>query len=233
MNGRPPCIGLRSDVATPRSSRTTIVSFPDGTEAIANGSFEDGTGPGGTFAPDANGIMLLANGSTAMPAWLVIDNDRFRQNIAWISNSNRFVPNATTDGTHFVDLTGNDNQDPNHHFGVLRQVFPTVDGALYQLSFAMAVSNPNNGGPIRVTAGIASAADEREYFQMDCGPWNSTLPGTQWKTCAGRFIAASNSTVLKLYGQLGTHFIGLDSVSAQCVAPLGLHAFCGQIGRPR
>src|SRR5450755_236096 len=79
---------------------------PDGVNLLANGSFEDGTSPGGPFKPNSQGFMSLQSGSTSLPGWTVVDNTRFGQDIAWLQNANSFVPNGATDGTHFLDLTG-------------------------------------------------------------------------------------------------------------------------------
>ena len=92
-----------------------------------------------------------------MPGWSVIDNTG--QDVAWLQNANPYVPNAATDGTHFVDLTGmSDKTDANGHFGVLAQPFQTIPGALYELSLDIGVSNPNYKGPISVRVGISNTS---------------------------------------------------------------------------
>jgi len=33
--------------------------------------------------------------------------------------------------------------------------------------------------------------------------------------------------LISIYGEQGTHYIGIDNVTVQCIAPLGRHAWCG------
>ena len=53
------------------SCNSPIVSWPDGQNVLANGSFEDGTGPDGPFKPDGSGVMIVLPSSTAIPSWTV------------------------------------------------------------------------------------------------------------------------------------------------------------------
>ncbi len=206
------------------SACTTLVGFGDGVNVLANGSFEDGTQPGGPFKPQF-GLMSLPPNSTTMPAWTVLASSG--QDVAWVQNANGFVPDGATDGTHFVDLTGTLDKADNGHFGGIKQAFPTAKGVPYELEYDIMVSPvPSYSGPIAVRARISSAADEIDYVTASC-PFNPSPTAKQSMSCTLRFVARSDATTLKLFGEEGKRYIGLDRVSVQCVAPLGVHAWCG------
>ena len=207
-----------------------LVSWHDGVNLIVNGSFEDGTGPGGPFKPDPTtpGIMSLKSGSTSLPGWFVIDNPRFGQDIAWVQNQNGPVPDGAHDGTHFLDLTGaSDKADPNGNFGVIRQSFATIPRVPYVATVFIGVRNPGHPGPIRVRMAMsATNSNLVEFAQVTC-PYNPAESGNQWVACTLNFNANSDSTLVSIYGELGKDYIGIDSVSVECIAPLGRHAWCG------
>ena len=172
--------------------------------------------------------MSLQSGSTSLPGWTVVANTRFGQDMAWLQNANNFVPNGATDGTHFLDLTGaNDKPDPNGHFGVIRQSFATIPRTRYWASVDIGVKNPEFSGPIQVRLAMsATSSNLAEYAQVTC-PYNPSASGIQWTTCSLEFIANSDSTLISIYGERGTRYIGIDNVTVQCIAPLGRHAWCG------
>ena len=205
-----------------------LTSWPDGVNLLIDGSFEDGTGADGTFKPNAQGVMSLQSGSTSLPGWTVVDNTRFGQDIGWLQNANNFVPNGATDGTHFLDLTGlSDKPDPNRHFGVIRQSFATIPHTRYWVSADIGVRNPVYPGPIQVRIAMsATNSNLIEYAQVTC-PYNPQAAGIQWTPCSMEFTANSDRTLISIYGEQGTTYIGLDNVTVQCIAPLGRHAWCG------
>ena len=204
-----------------------VVSFPDGQNVLANGSFEDGTQPGGVFQPNQDGVMSLPPDSTTMPGWTALGTKSLNQDVAWLQNANSFVANGATDGTHFLDLTGlHDAPLPDGSFTAVRQTFATAARMPYELSLDIMVSPPRFAGPITVVALISKAPGEQAYAQAECGPFNPTAPGNHSTTCRLRFTAVTASTTLTLVGTAGTHYIGLDRVSVECVAPLGRPGFC-------
>jgi hypothetical protein len=210
--------------------RSGVVSWPVGDSLLANGSFEDGTEPGGVFKPNGDGVMSLptADGAT-IPGWTVLVVQSRGQDVAWVQNANRFVPNGATDGTHFLDLTGlHDIPLPNGGtFGAVRQTFATAVNKPYHLSFDIMAAPPSFGGPITVDASISRTPGEAPYAHTTCGPFNPTTPGNQPKTCGLDFKAATASTTLTIVGTAAAHqYIGLDHVLVQCLAPLGRSGFC-------
>ena len=209
--------------------RSGVVSFPDGVNVLANGSFEDGTQPGGVFKPNGDGVMSLTTADgAAIPGWTVLVAPHSRQDVAWVDNANRFVPKAATDGSHFLDLTGlNDAPLPDGSFGAVSQTFGTTVNKRYHVSFDIMVTPPSFGGPITVDALIKRTPNDAAYAQTTCGPFNPTTPGNQAKTCGLDFTAATPSTTLTIVGSAAAHnYIGLDHVSVECVAPLGRSGFC-------
>lgn len=210
--------------------RSRLVSWPDGVNVLANGSFEDGTGPGGVFKPNGDGVMSLptADGAT-IPGWTVLVAQSRGQDVAWGQNANRFVPNGATDGTHFLDLTGlHDIPNPNGGtFGAVFQTFATTVDKPYHLSFDIMVAPPSFGGPITVDASISRTPAEPAYAHTTCGPFNPSGTGNQHQTCGMDFTARTPSTTLTLVGTAAAHnYIGLDHVSVECIAPLGRPGFC-------
>lgn len=207
------------------SSCVLLAGFADDQNLLTNGSFEDGT-----FNPPANGVISLPLGSKAMPGWTVIG--KLGNNVAWLQNVNDYVPNAATDGTHFVDLTGNPDTAVAGQFGGLAQPFQTLPGVLYEVSLDIGVSKSPFGGPISVKVEISNTSNGEKYYEATCGPFNNPeAQGPQWMMpkCTFRFHAASDNTTLTIYGALGTYYIGVDNVTAECVAPLGRHAWCGTV----
>ncbi len=210
--------------------------WADGQNVLQNGSFEDGTEPDGPFKPNSYGLMSLLPGSTTIPSWTVTGTPGGvnGEDVAWLQNDNQVgVPYATTDGSHFLDLTGsNDKRGPDKYFGGVTQAFPTVVDFDYHVFLDIGVfnntSNPvkNFPGPISVIVGWSGPSREH-YSEQTCGPWNPTAEGAQWQTCDLRFRARSANTTVWIYGgPQGTRYIGLDKVSVQCDAPLANHAYC-------
>ena len=231
---------------------TSIVTWADGQNLLRNGSFEEGTEPGGPFIPDTHGVMSVptppTDGTVIIPGWIVTGVPG-STDVAWIQNANSYVRDATTDGSHFLDLTGVFNHQVSNGtgvFGGVKQVnIPTVVGFNYHVSFAIGVFNPTYKGPITVVATLSGPNGENS-FETSCGPYDPSEPKAQWKQCesAGTvfnpclaetetscFKAVSTTSRLTIYGkgqkaQDATQYIGLDSVLVDCVAPLGLHGLC-------
>jgi len=223
---------LAACIATVLSSCGTVppvplTSWPDGVNLLVDGSFEDGTGPDGPFKPNPQGVMVLQSGGT-LPGWTVAVNTG--QNMAWIQNANSYIPNGASDGTHFLDLTGLADKAVNGNFGVIRQSFATIPRTRYWAAVDIGVKNPEYPGPIQVRIAVsATNSNLVEYAQVTC-PYNPTAPGIQWMLmppCNMEFTANSDSTLISIYGEQGTHYIGIDNVTVQCIAPLGRHAWCG------
>src|SRR5712664_3534794 len=108
---------------------TELASWPDGQNVLVNGSFEDALG---TFNPNV-GFMLIKPEQTTIPGWTV--TGAANQNVAWYQNKNSDGLRAT-DGSHFLDLTGENAKDSSNHFGGVKQTlpFPTVVGHTYHVS---------------------------------------------------------------------------------------------------
>ena len=91
------------------------------------------------------------------------------------------------------------------------------------------VFNPDFPGPISVLALISNGTPDQAYARTTCGPFDpdhKARPGNQSMTCALSFTAGAANTNLTFIGTQGSHYIGLDNVSVQCVAPLGRPGFC-------
>jgi hypothetical protein len=125
------------------SSNSQIFSWPDGQNVLANGSFEDGTGPGGPFKPDGSGVMVVTPGSTTIPSWTVTGAAGVE--VAWLRDVNDYVPKgdgfaadraaqtttASTQGDRKSD-GHNRGIDSVVYVGALASVAPTHPGGRAQ-----------------------------------------------------------------------------------------------------
>lgn len=204
--------------------RGKLASFGDGVNVLANGSFEDGTTPDGPFKPNANGIMSVVPGATTIPGWVV--TGKAPQEVVWARDSNDFVPNAATDGKHFLDLTGvGDVALSNGSFAGVSQTFATIAGKPYILTFDIGTFRPNFPGPIAVHVSVSNGFNDPLYGEMSC-PFDTTTPGPQWAHCSMNFTARNASTTIRIFGEKGQRYIGLDKVSVECFSPLGRTGYC-------
>jgi hypothetical protein len=206
--------------------RSGLVRFPDGQNVLADGSFEAGDLT--PNVPNIQGLMSLKGSDSTMPAWTVVAERGL--DIAWLDPDNPFLHGIASDGSRFLDLTGmSDKPGPiSGQFGGVRQTFTTKVGKKYALFFDIGVlngGNPNFSGPITVRALIGPEIGTQTPLSPDCS-FNPTDPGARWWTCQFRFTADTASTTLTIVGQAGKQYIGLDKVSVQCVAPLGMRGFC-------
>ena len=191
-----------------------LPGWEDKQNLLVNPSFEDG----GPFVSNkAQGVMSLPPDDQTMAGWKVVANGALRQDVAWIDKSNSFgIP--PSDGNRFVDLTGWNDAPVGGPFGGVRQSIPTVSGFDYVVRFNVGVSS-NWPGP--VTVGIIWGASP----PFVC-PSFDPKAGVPWNTCEHQFKATSAETDLTIFGASGTHYIGLDKVLVDCVAPLGRHDLC-------
>src|SRR5678815_3121637 len=87
--------------------------------AFTNGSFELNSGGG---CDSGGGFTTLSAGSPCITGWSIGPNNLDYINSYWVAQ----------DGTHSVDLNGNQNATS------ISQTFDTIAGGLYLVSFAMA-----------------------------------------------------------------------------------------------
>jgi len=213
-----------------------LASWPDHQNILLNGSFEDGTGPGGPFKPDQGNppaFMSIRPGETTIPNWTVTTGPPGVE-VAWAQNDNGPIPNATTDGSHFLDLTGvRDCPGCGGQYGGVTQQFQTKVGYAYHLYFKIGLYGTLYAGPITVVATVSGPGGQNSA-SLTCGPFTWTDRGPGWKVCetldGQYFKAGSTTTTLTITGYAPKDkpqfYIGLDSVLVDCVAPLGRHYFC-------
>lgn len=175
-----------------------------------NGSFETGSFVDNTGAKTDS----LAQGSTAMTGWTVIGGG----DVAWEGPGNPYTI-TPSDGSYNLDLTGYTDHPP---FGGVSQVFDTVVGHTYSLSFDVGNSGRYNGGGATVNAmvgalGVAGLPSNSYAVLQDYSFTNSGLDPNDpdhsfWATGSTQFTALTGSTQLNLVGTQGGAFIGLDNV---------------------
>lgn len=196
---------------------TRLVTWPDEQNRLKNGSFEEGA-----FAPNQNNVMPVQPGNTAIKEWEVMVNKASSPDIVWLQNGNGFFI-TTPDGNRFLDLTGNETV-LNGPFGGVRQFFQTATGFDYRVRFNVGVAM-NFPGPVTVTVKWGTSADDENAKAQTCGPFDAKS-GVAWNTCEHRFTATGAQTILTISGTSGTRYIGLDKVSVDCYAPLGVANLC-------
>jgi Protein of unknown function (DUF642) len=166
-------------------------------QVIVNGSFESGA-----FVPDANNLMSLPPGSTAMTGWTT-----FNAELVWARNDNPFISPAS-DGNFFLDLTGNHDATP---YGGVQQTFASIPGAPYHVTFDIGVVRngfPAFSGPATVQVAATGAAPQDFTYNPTSGL------NALWGNFSYDFVAAGPSTTLSLLGIAsgGGQYIGLDNV---------------------
>jgi choice-of-anchor C domain-containing protein len=152
-----------------------------------NGSFEIST-----CDPLAGSFNTQGAGSTCLTAWTVTQNNVDYINGYW----------QASDGTHSIDLNG------NTFAGGIEQVFDTVVGYFYLVTFDLA-GNPDGGiKTLDVTAGGTTTS-----YSFDTAGKDTTNMG--WAPQFFAFTANSTSTTLRFLSTTGDCCAGpaLDNVA--------------------
>lgn len=138
-----------------------------GASIIQNGSFEDGTYPGGQFE-------TLSYGATNLSYWTVGGDS-----IDWI-----YSYWSPSDGSYSLDLSGQGS-------GSISQTFETVEGQQYKVLFDMA-GNPDNTDKLKDLR-VTAAGTSTEYTFNATG---KTKTDMGWVQNLFLFTADSTSTTL-------------------------------------
>ncbi len=198
-----------------------LMAMPIQGSVLINGSFE---------SPESDITPSLPVGSTYLDGWTVIGAE-----IALCVECADFGSaggGSASDGLQSLDLTGYHDGLP---YGGVQQVFATVPGQAYSVSFDVGarqgtstvqlfVGTPGNGviWPFEHTALTASGS--------------ATSDGTEvvWKRSSTSFVASELSTAIALTGHgasWGGIFIGLDNVVVNPVPePVGTWVVLGVAG---
>ena len=167
---------------------------------LTNGSFEN---TASTFVNDGQGLMLVSGpAGSSIPGWTVVAN-----NVHWEVSPNPFGL-TPSDGSYYVDLTG---VTDNTNFATIQQIFATVSGVQYYVSFDMGANNGSCRGldctgPMGINVIVSGVT-------QDFTAYDPVGPGMHWQTFGMDFTANSASTTLQLHGlSAGHYFLGLDNV---------------------
>lgn len=168
-------------------------------ELVSNGSFENTEG---TFVMDANQLMSLPAGSTAIPGWTTLGGE-----LVWASNENPFGP-QTSDGNFFVDLTGYRDGVP---YGGVEQILATSPDHTYRLSLSVGLNHDVGAfhGPMTVAVVVAGRTN---MFTLIPDP---APVGNVWGRFQHEFVAGTDSTRIAVTGASarGGAYLALDAVS--------------------
>ena len=160
---------------------------------FTNGSFELGSvNPG-------SGWITLGSGSPAITGWEIFDGTIDYIGTYW----------QAADGSRSVDLNGNDGP------AGIRQTFDTIDGATYQIRFALA-GNPD-GAPFTKSVQVTSGAVSQLFtFTVPPGASHADMG---WDYHSLLFTAMSGSTTLSFLSNTSGAFYGpaIDDVSVTTV----------------
>ena len=168
-------------------------------ELIVNGSFE-----AGDYSPvSGDSFVTLSAGSINLTGWTVAG-----AGIDWHKNS--YEIHCAFDGAKIVDLnrSGLGLADT----GILPQIFPTIVGQGYNLSFDMAGPNTSFPNPRQVRVNIAGI---EQIFSV---PVSNNL-ALIWEETQFPFFASGTTTTLQFSRVNGAGFWGpfLDEVSVSAV----------------
>jgi choice-of-anchor C domain-containing protein len=158
--------GAAASVASIMLAGTAMAAFLGAT----NGSFEDGTYPGGA-------LTTLAAGSASLSGWVITSGSVDWTGTYWPAKS----------GSKSLDLSG---AGP----GAISQTLVTTVGKTYVVSFAMS-GNPD-GGPALKTLTVGATGAATTPFSFDTGVAGNTLSDMKWATKTYTFVATSTTTVL-------------------------------------
>lgn len=188
----------------------SIISQTSGVELLSNASLEDLTGG---FWQDANGVMLVTEGMTAIPGWTTVG-----PGVIWGRNNN-FFGLSTPYGTHFLDLTGYQDHPP---FGGVAQTIATTPNHSYHLSFALGLNQDVAAYRGPVSASVTAGASGTSFTFTPQGS------ADQWADFSMDFTAVSDSTPISIVGLSsgGGQYLGLDNVF---VTPLGPASTSGDL----
>ena len=166
---------------------------PAAAAPFTNGSFELGSvNPG-------SGWATLGSGSSAIAGWEIFDGTIDYIGTYW----------QAANGSRSVDLNGNDGP------AGIRQTFDTIDGATYQIRFALA-GNPD-GAPMTKSVQVASGA-ALQLFTFTVPP-GASHADMGWAYHSLLFTATSGSTTLSFLSDTAGVYFGpaIDDVSVTAV----------------
>lgn len=158
---------------------------------LANGSFEDGSFPGGN-------ILTLNTGATNITGWTVIVD-----NVQWHDLNNSSGVSAS-EGGRFIDLTGVGDSQPH---GGVQQTVSLVAGNTYRLSFDLGYDQRYPTSPDAITAFITGVPSQTFTYS------GATNLNNSWQNFFFDFTATSSSTTIALQGSSTSSgsYIGLDN----------------------
>jgi choice-of-anchor C domain-containing protein len=164
-------------------------------DLVTNGSFENGTYPGGAFA-------TLGSGSTAIAGWTVTSGS-----IDWINTYWQ-----ASDGAYSIDMDGSSQGALS-----LATTLNTVDGQTYVLGFDMA-GNPD-GLPATKTLNVIIGGNSYA-FQFDTT--GATRANMGWTHFTQTFTASGNLGTTLSFSSADPGYYGaaLDNVSVNEVTPV-------------
>lgn len=199
--------------------RQREVEIVCGPELLQNTSFEDSRFTTVAFVPLNEKNCSDPNGP-CLNAWTILTGitKAGPNQIGWISNNHNFeaVPKAQ-DGTKFIDLTGDKDQD---EFPLLSQSVQ-LSGGRYQLQFYLGQGDgsfPRRHGPVSVDVLV----DNQIIATRQTNP-----NGPAWQQFSVSFSVFSiiggtqHSVGFRASKSQDLDFIGLDSVSLQQFKPVG------------
>ena len=158
--------GAAASVASIMLAGTVMAAFLGAT----NGSFEDGTYPGGALA-------TLSAGSANLSGWIITSGSVDWTGSYWPAKS----------GARSLDLSGTGP-------GAISQTLATTVGKTYVVSFAMS-GNPD-GGPASKTLTVGATGAATTTFTFDTGATGNSLSDMKWATKTYTFVATSATTVM-------------------------------------
>jgi len=165
---------------------------------INNGSFEDGTDPGG-------GYITLFAGDTGVTGWS-IDT----QNIDYIGGYWQ-----ASNGVRSIDLNGSSGGDPS---SAISQTLTTIKGLTYQITFDMS-GNPDGGTGSKFMTVTTDSGSSHQYEYVVTS--ENSKENMRWESNTFYFTATGTSTTLTFTSNTEGFFgpaldnLAIDNITAQ------------------
>lgn len=195
-------------------SQPIVLTKPNTTNLVQNGSFEDYAIPPSSWSVPGIVDLALPVGDSDIAGWTII-----KGNIDYVGPFHDTPSGGwvASNGERSLDLDGNPGT------GGVSQVIPTIPGSQYRVAFDIS-GNPDSNDlfpePLTKKSLRVTAAGQSADFSYDTATKGNSFGDMKWETEAFVFTAHSSATTLEFFSTTPAMFTGptLDNVSVRPVS---------------